>query len=265
MGINNKGNYHFSVGSMKLIVLSDGVFPVSKDFFFAQTPNEMIEHIRNEFEAPINFLLIDTGEKKILVDGGFGEEYLPNRGHLLKQLRSEGISPEDIHTVIITHGHLDHIGGLEYKGKSVFSNAHHIIREEEWNYWMEKKETKECSKLLALKDQIIFVTSDIEIHPGILLQHTPGHTDGHLVISIESEGSYVFVASDILNDPSTINHPTSYIRAEVDPEKGMQTRKNFIKKAYSQSALVFACHYPFPGLGYIKKENKGWKWSPVHM
>ncbi|NMH68074.1 MBL fold metallo-hydrolase [Bacillus sp. RO3] len=263
MDLNNHENVHIRVGSMDLTVLSDGVFPVCKDFFFAETPEEMIVHIRSEFQAPINFLFIDTGEKKILVDGGFGEEYLPKSGQLLKQLKSERISPEDIHTVIITHGHLDHIGGLAYEGHPVFPNALHIIREEEWNYWMEQKETKECSKLAALKDHISLVSSDIEIHPGIFLQHTPGHTDGHLVVSIKSEGSHLLIASDILNDPSTINHPTSYIRAEVDPEKGMLTRKSFMKQAYNQSALVFACHYPFPGLGYIEKENKGWKWSPV--
>ncbi|HZH62865.1 MAG TPA: GTP-binding protein [Metabacillus sp.] len=87
-------NWSFQFGAFKLIVLSDGVFPVSKEFFFADTPPELIDHLPNKFDAPLNFLLIDMGEKKVLVDAGFGEDYLPTSGQLLKCLvvRVKGIA-----------------------------------------------------------------------------------------------------------------------------------------------------------------------------
>jgi glyoxylase-like metal-dependent hydrolase (beta-lactamase superfamily II) len=113
-------NWHFQIGTFNLIVLSDGVFPVSKEFFFADTPKKIIEDIPNHFVAPLNFLLIDTGERKMLVDAGFGREYLPTSGQLLERLQEEGIYPEDIDTVIITHGHMDHIGGVCIKGFRFF-------------------------------------------------------------------------------------------------------------------------------------------------
>ncbi|MGX1195991.1 MBL fold metallo-hydrolase [Metabacillus sp. SLBN-84] len=101
-------NIHsFQLGKFHLKAISDGVFPVSKDFFFKNTPDTIIQHIPPHYDAPLNFLYIDTGEKKILVDAGFGVEHLPTSDQLLSHLQREGISPEDIHTVIITHGHLD--------------------------------------------------------------------------------------------------------------------------------------------------------------
>ncbi|MCV9885510.1 MBL fold metallo-hydrolase [Metabacillus halosaccharovorans] len=253
-------NWRFQFGSYKLIVLSDGTFPVSKEFFFADTPIELIDHYPDQFDAPLNFLLIDTGEKKVLVDTGFGEDYLPTRGRLLQCLQHEGISTEDIDTVIITHAHMDHIGGVSQQGVSVFPEANYVIREEEWAYWMNKSESMEYQKLKSIKDQLVFVSSDLEIHPGICLQHAPGHTDGHLTVSIQSEGKRLVVASDILNDPCTLQHLSSHIAAEVDPDIGMQTRSSFLEEASRQNALLFVCHYPFPGLGYVKKRDTGWHW-----
>jgi glyoxylase-like metal-dependent hydrolase (beta-lactamase superfamily II) len=95
-----------------MIALSDGAFPVSKDFFFADTPEDIIRHIPSNFHAPLNFLFIDTGDQNILVDAGFGEGQLSTAGKLLNHLETQNIYPEDIHTVIITHGHMDHIGGI---------------------------------------------------------------------------------------------------------------------------------------------------------
>lgn len=261
--IESKENWNFYLGDFKLTILSDGVFPVTKDFFFSNTPKEMIQHIPNEYEAPLNFLLINTGEKIILIDTGFGEDYLPKRGRLLKQLRQEGISPEDIHTVIITHGHMDHIGGLSRDGVPVFVNADHIIRKEEWDYWMKQPETLEYKKLIPIKKQVRFVSSDIDLYPGIRLIHTPGHTDGHVVVYVHSKENRLLVASDILNDPSTISHLPSHIAAEVCPETGMKTRDLFLQESYSQSDQLFVCHYPFPGLGHVEKHYGEWKWVPL--
>lgn len=253
-------SWSFQFGAFKLIVLSDGVFPVSKEFFFADTPTELIDHIPDQFDAPLNFLLIDTGEKKILVDTGFGEDYLPIRGQLLKCLQKEGISPDDIDTVIITHAHMDHIGGVSQQGVPLFTEANYVIREEEWAYWMNKPESMEYKKLKSIQDQLVFVSSNCEIHPGICLQHAPGHTDGHLTVLVQSEGKKLVVASDILNDPSTLQYLSSHIAAEVAPDIGIQTRSSFLEEAARQNDLLFVCHYPFPGLGYVKKRDTGWHW-----
>ncbi|MGG3452110.1 MBL fold metallo-hydrolase [Domibacillus aminovorans] len=255
--------HSFQLGTFRLMSIMDGVFPVSKDFFFADTPEDIIHRIPSNFDAPLNFLLIDTGDKYILVDAGFGEPYLPTAGKLLNHLETQGIYPEDIHTVIITHGHMDHIGGLSNKGIPTFPNAEYVMRKDEWDSWVSNPNSMEYKKLMPLKDHMILITSDTEIVPGIHLVHTPGHTVGHLSLSISSEEKYLLVASDILNDPITLQHLPSHIRAEMSPKQGLETRKRFLQDAPDKSALLFVCHYPFPGLGHIAKEDFIWKWLPI--
>src|SRR5688572_8327718 len=97
-----------------------------------------------------------------------------------------------------------------------------------------------------------------EIVPDIHHVHTPGHTVGHLSIYINSEGNYLLVVSDILNDPTTLQHLTSHIRAEMSPKQCIETRRSFLQDAIDKSALLFVCHYPFPGLGHIAKEDLRW-------
>lgn len=263
--VKKQGSLRFQLGAFQLIVISDGGFPVTKEFFFADTPSEIIEHFPTKFEAPLNFMLIDTGEKRLLVDTGLGEEKLPTSGQLRTQLQEEGFSPDDIDMVILTHGHLDHIGGVSQQGVPVFPSADYVIREEEWNYWMNRPSSEEFKKLKALKDVIRIISKDMEIHQGIRLQHAPGHTDGHLVVTIESEGERLLIASDILNDPSTLQHLPSHIGAEVSKEQGFKTRVGFLEESYRLNTLLFVCHYPFPGLGYVEKGEQGFRWIPADI
>ncbi|SFM12761.1 Glyoxylase, beta-lactamase superfamily II [Gracilibacillus orientalis] len=254
--------YTFQLGTLKLMSISDGAFPVSKEFFFANTPEDIIQDIPPNFDAPLNFLHIDTGDKQILVDVGFGKT-LSTAGQLLNHIKTQGIYPEDIDTIIITHAHMDHIGGLSNNGKPVFPNAEYIMRKEEWDFWENHPQSNECRKLKDVEDRITLITSDVEIFPGIYLIHAPGHTVGHLCLYIHSEGTSLLVASDILNDPRTLQYLPSHIRAEVSPRQGLETRRKFLQDTVDRKALVFACHYPFPGLGYVREESGRWEWIPI--
>ncbi|MCP3740815.1 MBL fold metallo-hydrolase [Rossellomorea sp. BNER] len=257
--------FSFQIGKFQMTAISDGCFHVTKDFFFSNTPDSIISHIPDEFNAPLNFLYINTDDKKILVDAGFGEGHKPISGQLLLHLKSKGISPEEIDLVVITHGHMDHIGGVSFEGKPTFKNADHVIRKEEWDYWSERSQSEEFKRLETLKNHLTLIKSNKEIAPGIGLIHTPGHTPGHLSLSIVSEGETLLVASDILNDPAALQHLPSHINVENIPREGLLTRKRFLQDAVDKGALVFACHYPFPGLGHVRSEKGTWKWSPVTL
>src|SRR5258707_9942204 len=89
--------------------------------------------------ATTNILVVDTGPERILVDTGFGEKLGPSFGTfpgLQANLRRAGITPESIDLVVISHGHLDHIGGLVTKsGALAFSKAQFVFVDTEGSYW----------------------------------------------------------------------------------------------------------------------------------
>ncbi|WP_051317138.1 MBL fold metallo-hydrolase [Ectobacillus panaciterrae] len=245
----NRQTYRFTCGKFNMLAISDGVFPVSREFFFANTPEEIIKQFPSMFGAPLNFLLIDTGSRLILVDTGFGTNSVPEAGKLIPNLKTQGIPSEDIDIVVITHGHMDHIGGVSENGVPCFPNAQYVIRKAEWEQWTKNPESDEYKKLIPLREKVCLIESDTELIPGIHLIHSPGHTVGNLSLTICSEGQVLMVASDILNDPLNLRHLDSHIAVEMSPEIGLETRKKFLQTAKDTSALLFVCHFPFPGLG----------------
>ncbi|MFB5662506.1 MBL fold metallo-hydrolase [Alteribacillus sp. HJP-4] len=253
------------MGRFHLTSISDGAFPVTKNFFFANTPSHIVSHIPNHYHAPLNVLLIDTGTQKILIDAGLGSTFAPVAGKLVDHLKTIHVSPGDIQTVIITHGHLDHIGGLIHSKRPVFPQAQYVLSQEEWDVWESDPSSQEHNILLLLKNCLTLLPKDAEVFPGVRIIHTPGHTAGHLCVHVNSENNDLLIASDILNDPATLQHLPSHISAEMSPAKGLNTRRKFLKKAHDMSAMVFACHYPFPGLGYINKRKEKWIWVPHEL
>lgn len=253
--------YSFPIGNFSALVISDGGMPVTKEFFFAETPDHLVQGFPANFQAPLNFIHITTDNKNILIDTGFGSR-CKDAGQLLHNLAKHGISKYDIDEVILTHGHLDHIGGAVIEGEPSFPNATYYLRIEEWDMWAANKESEEYKILSRLENSITFIHKDVEILPGIKLFLTPGHTDGHLSVMVQSESQRLLIVSDLLNDPSTLHHLSSHIGLEVSPEKGSQTRKAIIDFAKQQGIMLFVCHYPFPGLGFIEDHNNNHKWIP---
>ena len=107
----------FSVGDIQCIAISDGTFSYPANWVFSNVPQEQLEDSLRDHDLPSNkvvtpytCLLVKTGKHKILIDTGAGG-MAPTTGDLLKQLQAEGITPEEITTVVLTHGHPDHIGG----------------------------------------------------------------------------------------------------------------------------------------------------------
>src|SRR6202042_2358352 len=120
--LNGNGFYRFKIGDFQATVISDGYgpIPVSPIFVMNASEAELAPVLRANFMQPViqatnNPLVVDTGRERILVDTGFGEKIGPPFGsfpRLQANLARAGIAPESIDLVVISHGHLDHIGGL---------------------------------------------------------------------------------------------------------------------------------------------------------
>jgi glyoxylase-like metal-dependent hydrolase (beta-lactamase superfamily II) len=189
------------------------------------------------------------------------------------------MEPVDIDTVILTHGHPDHIGGnTDAEGKPAFRNARYVMWKDEWEFWMSEpdlaqlkveEDIKQLMLMLArrnlppIEGQLELVEREKEILPGIQAIAAPGHTPGHMVLAISSDSERLLYASDAILYPIHIERPDWYAAFDLEPEQAVTTRQQLIERVTAEKALMIACHFPFPGLGHVIQKGEGWQWQPV--
>ena len=286
------GNYRFELGNLKCIVVSDGSFTYHNpaQVFFANAPEQELEQVLREhnlepehwteYVSPYTCLLVDTGRQRVLVDTGAGD-MAPTTGNLIPNLQAEGIAPEEIDTVILTHGHPDHIGGtIDGEGNPAFPNARYVMCKEEWGFWttapdlshlpaaeyiIELLLTFARNNLPPLRDQIDLVDAGTEVVPGIHLVAAPGHTPGHVAVAVSSGGEELLYISDTALHFLQLEQPDWYSVVDIVPEQTLASRRRIMERAVAGKALVHASHFPFPCLGNVIRKGKGWQWQPIEI
>ena len=262
-------NYYLNIGEFQCIVVSDGTISVPKlPTLLSQTENEKTTYE----DMDICCLLIKAGKRNILIDTGCGDGFQESAGKLVMNLKTERISPEDIDTVIYTHGHEDHAGGaFDVDGNPVFPNAKYVVIREEWQCWERKPETplneglfsSARKNLLPIQEKFGIVETNYEVIPGIKLILTPGHTPGSIIVQIKSAEDELLCIGDLIHSRREFIQPDYYSFLDSDPEKALKLRTEGLSEMAQSGTLIFACHFPFPGIGYFTRENGVLSWRPV--
>ena len=286
----NTDVYRFKLGDFQCIAVSDGThvyspptFPPPSVLLFSNATRERLEPVLREHDlnleqwaewvSPYICLVVNTGEHQVLVDTGAGD-LAPSTGRLLRNLQAAGIAPEDIDTVIITHGHPDHIGGnTDSEGRPCFPNARYIMWKDEWDFWTsgeaEAKLDEHVREVLLqsarknlppIRDRLELVSLETEIVSGISAIAAPGHTPGHMALAITSRDRQLLCISDAVLHPIHVEQPEWHTAVDFAPEQVVSTRRRLLKKAATERALVFAFHFPFPGLGHVTQKEDTWQW-----
>lgn len=274
-----KDLYQFTIGDIKCIAIRDGGHRGSVDSLFVNAPTDELNLTlrvhnleRDKLWSTWTCLLVNTDDGKLLIDAGVGNGN-PNGGHLLPQLESYGIRPDDIDMVFITHGHPDHLGGcVGQDGKPVFAHARYVIAKREYQFWTDMQHQDDLyiqmtqiarRKLSAIENQLELVEGDIELLPGIRTIEAPGHTPGHSGIQIHSQGETLLNLADSVLHPLHLEHPGWYSRVDVLPEQMIATRTRLLELATRENALVLLFHFKFPSLGYVKQDGNRWGWHSI--
>lgn len=279
--------FRFQLGTFSCLVLMDNAPRYPLGMFLTNLAKEQYEPLLRqrgqdpqEIDLPYICLLINTGRERVLVDTGIGMDGMgPTAGKLLPLLRVEGIEPHEISTVILSHGHPDHLGGcLNEHGKPAFPNARYVTFQEEWDFWMSGPSLAELAVDEGLKTMILaaaqknlpgvqaqldLVHPDTEIVPGINAIAAFGHSPGQMALEISSNEHRLLFVADAIVHPLHLEYPETIGATDHRPSQMVATRLTLLEKAAREKSLVSTSHFAFPGLGRVVPKGEHWEWQPI--
>ncbi|WP_454806834.1 MBL fold metallo-hydrolase [Paraburkholderia fungorum] len=260
------------VGDFTITAISDGYLTASLDFLSNINPSEAsrMQSDAGQKEPSavhINCYVVRGAGRTILIDAGAGgiKQW---GGQLRTNLSLAGVEPSEIDTILLTHAHPDHVGGLvDTAGHISFPNAELLAHEQEVKFWQDDGNLSRASErargnfLIArqvfdgYRDRLR-TFNEGEVLPGIRAMPLPGHTDGHSGYLLESHDQGLLVWGDIVHFPHIqIKRPDVSIAFDQDPSLAAVTRSRLLDMASSEGLLIAGMHLGELGFARIKRTS----------
>jgi glyoxylase-like metal-dependent hydrolase (beta-lactamase superfamily II) len=281
--------YALRIGEIDVLVISDGVLPL---------PTTMLGHnadptVRaawmhdmflppDAFDWALNVVLVRSGGQTILIDAGLGadpELNLPRAGQTVRRLEAAGIDLGAVTDVVLTHMHMDHVGGLLVEGvkERLRPELRIHVAAAEVKFWQSpdfshtsmpqgfpdalraaaKRFTREYQSQLRPFDD------EHQVAPGVVVRRTGGHTPGHSVVRIASGSDALTFAGDAVFAVG-FDQPGWYNGFEHDPEEAARVRVRLLRKLAETGELLVATHMPFPSIGHVAAvTGDTFRWVPT--
>ncbi len=270
------------VGDIKVTAVSDGFLQIVPGVLVGIDEAGFNAALERAHIAPgqhptgVNAYLIETGEKKILVDAGTGPVFGPGLGHLEENLAGLGVTAGDIDTIVATHLHPDHIGGALINGVNPFEKAGLIAHSADIDFWTNddiKAQAPDDFKpffdlasgvVTSFGERIETVSGESDLGDGLTAIPMPGHTPGHIGVMVESNGDQLLIWGDIIHvGPVQFADPSVTIAFDADGDTAAATRARVMDMAATDNMKVAGAHLDFPGMGYLSKADSGYRWQPA--
>jgi len=263
----------WKAGKLQVFAIQDRPGGMSIDIFSGPASPEERQQYFTDGKAPasINVFLLRIDGKNILVDTGFGT-VAPGKSALIPALNELGLAPESINVVVLTHMHMDHVGGLLQHKERAFPKAHVMVAKAELDYWLDLAEKSPDNANAVLvktvtevygKDILPPFSFDKEILPGVTALEATGHTPGHTVLRLDAEGKSLLIIGDLLHAAALqFALPEECASYDIDPKAAVASRIRILDLAAQNSIPIAGMHIPFPGHGNVTKADKGFSFSP---
>ena len=256
----------FQLGQLQVTVLHDAQIVVPNDgksFGVDAKPGEASELLRaagaptGDVTLSVNVLMVKIGARIVLLDTGTGPEW---HGAVLGSLKLTGVAPSAITDVLITHSHGDHVNGLlDANGQLAFPNAAIRMSDEEWE-WMKTKGSEHL--VTGISDHVTSFRAGATIAPGIRSIAQDGHTPGHVGYEISSSGVQLRDIADLAHSSIiSLAKPQWLNGFDRDEDEARGIRLSMLQALAASHELIFAPHFPFPGVGYIVPDGAGYTWQ----
>ncbi len=272
----------FKIGSFGVTVISDGIRVAEKPhetFGTNQSPEVVADLLKANFLPTEKFVngfsptLIDTGSDIVLFDTGMGEGGREaGAGHLLEGLKAAGYTPDQVSVVVLTHMHGDHINGLMEGGAPAFKNARYVAGQVEFDFWKDEARVGTPAEnghkgvlknVVPLAEKMTFIGDGAEVVPGITGMAAFGHSPGHMVFKVESEGKGLVLTADTANHfVLSLQRPDWEVKFDMDKAKAAAARKTVFDMIATDRLPFVGYHMPFPAVGFIEKHEQGYRFVP---
>jgi glyoxylase-like metal-dependent hydrolase (beta-lactamase superfamily II) len=276
------------IGDIDVLVISDGVLPL---------PTQMLAHNADPtaraawlddmylppdaFDWALNVVVVRSGDKTILIDAGLGADpdlHLPRAGQLIKRLEAAGIDLAVVTDLVLTHMHMDHIGGLLVDGvkERLRKDLRIHVAAAEVKFWEAPDFThtsmppgfpdalRSAAKRFAkeYRSHLRLFEDKHEVAPGVIVTRTGGHTPGHSVVRVASGGEALTFAGDAVFAVG-FDEPNWHNGFEHDPEEAARVRVRLLRELAETGEMLVATHLPFPSVGRVAADGDAFRWVPV--
>lgn len=271
--MNKTGFPSQQVGDLTITAISDGYLAAGLDLLSNIAPDDASRMqqnagIANNTEIHINCYLVRGGDRTILIDAGAGG-FRQWGGRLESNLGLADIEPSQIDTILLTHAHPDHVGGLaKASGEATFPNAELVVHNRELAFWRDDGNLSRATERArggflvarrafdAYRDRLRTVEAG-EVLRGITAMPLPGHTAGHTGYRLESGGRNLLVWGDIVHFPQIqIPRPDVSIAFDHDPCLAASTRARLLDLVSADQLSIAGMHLGELGFAHIARKGE---------
>ena len=227
--------------------------------------------------VPFTPFLVQIGGRNVLFDGGNGTFGAPTAGRMLDSLKTAGVQPSQIDTVIISHFHGDHINGLRNKeGQLTFPNARMLVPAPEWNWWMDDARMNAAPDAARGNFQAVRrvfgpnaqsierFEPGRELLPGIRSMPAFGHTAGHTTFIVDGGSQKLMYWADTTNIAALfVRNPDWAVMFDADAEAARKVRRAAMEMVVRDKLLLAGYHLTLPSIGRLAPRGTGYEFTPV--
>lgn len=279
--------YALKIGEIDVLVVSDGVLPITTSTLATNVaPADLAAWLDHNFlppdvlDWPLNVMVVRSGNQVILVDAGLGGQFpgFSRAGQFPMRLEAAGIELSSVTDVIITHMHMDHVGGLLVDGmkERLSPDVRIHVADAEVKFWVtpdfsqtvmpsaipDVLRSTAMSFYNEYRDRLRIFKTEHEVAPGVVARLTGGHTPGHCVVDLTSGDQRLTFAGDSVF-PVGFDHPAWQNGFDHDPEESTRVRVRLFRDLAESGGLLVAAHLPFPSVGRVAVEGDIFRYVPA--